>query len=96
MLTHPLGPCAVHLINNGVSKNEDRVTIEFLGTPDVTSFRCQLDGSTMASFCVSPLRYSKLAPGQHTLVVLPKGCTGEDQGKLTVNIEIQENMQVDE
>ena len=96
MRSYPLGVCAVHLINDGVSISENEATVQFVGTPDVTSFRCRLDGSKATISCRSPVKYSNLAPGQHKVVVLPKGCVGDNQGKLSVKIRIQAKMQGDE
>ena len=88
----PIGACAVHLINDGGSISENETTVQFVGTPNVTSFYCLLDGSKTTIFCRSPVSYSNLAPGQHKVVVLPKGCVGDNQGKLSVKIIIQAKM----
>ena len=36
--------CTVHLINDGVTVNEDTATVEFAGSGPTTTFRCSIDG----------------------------------------------------
>ena len=82
-----LGNCAVHLINDGVSVNGRQVTIEFSGTQDSTYFQCSIDGSK-SKYCRSPLRYSDLSSGRHTLVVEPGGCMGSKKGRLNLKFSM--------
>lgn len=79
------GPCAVHLINAGVRKEQDTTTIEFVGTNDVSGYLCSIDKEAIV-FCRSPLRYSGLSSGTHRLLVSPTGCDGE---KLSIKFETE-------
>ena len=78
-----VGSCAVHMINAGVTKEQNATTIEFVGTESVSGYFCRLD-DRVSTFCQSPLHYSDLSTGAHRLIVTPLGCTGE---KLSVKFE---------
>lgn len=80
-----IGPCAVHLINAGVTKEQNTTTVEFVGTEDVSGYLCRLDQEAF-TFCRSPLRYSGLTSGGHRLLVSPTGCDGE---RLAIKFETE-------
>ena len=40
--------CTMHLINDGVTVNEDTATVEFAGSGPTTSFQCRLDGQAFS------------------------------------------------
>ena len=84
---YTVGTCAVHLINEGVSfdQEQNETTIQFVGTQDVTGYHCRLDQSKVPVFCLSPLRYSQLPSGEHRLIVIPVGCKGE---RLSLKFEV--------
>ena len=83
----PIGNCAVHLINDGVSVNGRQVTIEFSGTQDAAYFQCRIDGSK-PTYCRSPLRYDDLTSGRHTLVIEARGCVRFKKGRLSMKFSI--------
>ena len=75
----------MHLINMGVTREENATRIEFVGTDDVSGYSCRIDGG-QSSFCNSPLYYSDLSSGTHRLIVSPTGCDGE---KLSIKFEAE-------
>lgn len=80
-----VGSCAVHLINAGVTNEQNTTTIEFVGTGSVSGYLCRLDDA-VTTFCRSPLQYSGLSSGSHRLIVTPSGCAGE---KLSIKFETE-------
>ena len=78
----------MHLINDGVTVNDKDVTIEFVGTPDVSVIHCKLDNSKISTNCKSPLRVKSLDPGQHKVVLLPRECAKKGQGSFSVKFDI--------
>ena len=83
------GPCALHIINDGVTINEKDVAIEFFASGDVPSVRCKIDGQPFRSNCDSPLRFKDLAPGEHRVVLRPEKCEGTTAaGSLSMKFEI--------
>ncbi len=76
-----LGPCAVHLIGDGISVGNGTAAVTFVGTRDVTSFRCRVD--QIISLCRSPVRYTGLSPGVHRMIVVPLGCKFKTGGKIS-------------
>lgn len=82
-----LDSCAVHLINEGITFDQEQntTTIQFVGTQDVTGYQCRLDDAKDFVFCLSPQLYSEMDAGEHRLIVKPVGCKGE---RLSVKFEV--------
>ena len=83
----PVGSCTLQLINDGLTILENKVSIEFAGSPDVQSFTCRLDGMKTRERCRSPLRFENLSPGPHKLIILSNRC-GEKRGRLSLTFDI--------
>ena len=76
----------MHLINQGITQDQNTTTIQFVGTRDVTGYQCNLDRAKDFVFCRSPLHYEHLSIGEHRLVVDPVGCDGQ---KLSVKFVVE-------
>ena len=96
--------CSVHLVNDGVTINGNNVSIEFTGVGPVNSCIFFID-NIKSQFCKpillilmiiilfignSPILLSNLKPGEHNVMIRPRGCRNRHHIPFIYTINIEE------
>lgn len=65
--------CAPYLNNNMVTASGGDVSVEFSSSGRPSEYNCALDSGSSTP-CSSPFKLKNIAPGRHTLQILPREC----------------------